>query len=372
MSKLQELINEICPYGVEYKALKDISDMKRGNSLTKAKSASGEYPVISGGKEPAFFCDQYNRDGETITVAGSGAGAGYVQYFNKPIFANDCFTVKGNKTTSTKYLYYCLTNKQEYIQSTKKGGGVPHVHISDIENMKLPVPPLPVQEEIVRILDKMTGYVTELKSELKARKMQYEHYKNTLLSRDKSISMRTIESLCKVSAGGDVPKNAMAKEKTDEYTFPIISNGVGKNALYGYTNQAKITEPAVTVAARGTIGYAEYREYPYVPIVRLLSLIPKNTEELDAKFLYYCLQGKKYSIPTTGIPQLTAPMVKQVEIPLPTIEQQKHIVSILNRFDSLCNDISSGLPAEIETRQKQYEYYRDKLLSFKEINHDTI
>ena len=142
--------------------------------------------------------------------------------------------------------------------------------------------------------------------------------------------------------------------------------------LYGYTNKAKITESAVTLAARGTIGYAEYRDYPYVPIIRLISLIPNNKKELNTKYLYYCLQGHKYKVPTTGIPQLTAPMVKEVEIPIPypedkekSLEEQQRIVSILDRFDKLCNDISEGLPAEIEARQKQYEYYRDKLLTFK-------
>ena len=137
--------------------------------------------------------------------------------------------------------------------------------------------------------------------------------------------------------------------------------------MYGYTNIAKITEPAVTVAARGTIGYAEYRDYPYFPIIRLLSLIPKSCNELNTKYLYYCLKDKKYNVPTSGIPQLTAPMLKKIEIPLLPLEEQERIVKILDRFDKLCNDISEGLPAEIEARQKQYEYYRDKLLTFKEV-----
>ena len=120
MSRLEELIQELCPNGVEYKKLKDVSEMKRGTSLTKANALNGEIPVISGGKEPAFYCDKFNREGETITVAGSGAGAGYVQYWNTPIFANDCFTVKGNELTHTKYLYYYLTNIQDKILKTKK------------------------------------------------------------------------------------------------------------------------------------------------------------------------------------------------------------------------------------------------------------
>lgn len=123
MSRIDELIKELCPDGVEIKKLKEVSEMKRGTSLTKAKAKEGDIPVISGGREPAFYCDTYNREGETITVAGSGAGAGYVQYWSIPIFANDCFTVKGNQYAETKYLYYYMTNIQDKICDTKKEEG---------------------------------------------------------------------------------------------------------------------------------------------------------------------------------------------------------------------------------------------------------
>lgn len=178
---------------------------------------------------------------------------------------------------------------------------------------------------------------------------------------------RTLGETCKISAGGDVPKDNYSKDKTNIYNIPIISNGIGESAFYGYTNIKKINEYAVTVAARGTIGYAEYRDYPFYPIIRLISVIPKNTNILNTKYLYYILQKQKYNIPKTGIPQLTSPMIKKIIIPIPAISEQERIVAILDRFDKLCNDISEGLPAEIEARRKQYEYYRDRLLSFKEM-----
>ena len=165
MSKLlEQLINELCPEGVEYIRLKECTEMKRGTSATKKTLSEGQIPVISGGKEPAFYCDTANRYGETITIAGSGAGAGYVQYWNEPIFVNDAFSIKGSKNLNTRYIYHYLLNIQEKIYDTKKGGGVPHVHISSIENFLVPTPPLPVQEEIVRILDKFTELTAELLS----------------------------------------------------------------------------------------------------------------------------------------------------------------------------------------------------------------
>ena len=155
------------------------------------------------------------------------------------------------------------------------------------------------------------------------------------------------------------------KEKTSEMRVPIYSNGIGTNALYGYTNQAKIVNPCVTIAARGTIGYCELRKEPFYPVVRLICVEPK--EGIDVSYLKYFIQTLKFQVPESGIPQLTVPMVSKYEIAFPTLEEQKYIVRILNRFSKLCEDITEGLPAEIEARRKQYEYYRDKLLTFKEL-----
>ena len=182
MSKLEELIQQYCPDGVEWKTLAEATIMKRGTSVTKGIMQEGNIPVISGGRQPAFYCNVSNRTGEVITVAGSGAGAGYVQYWNEPIFVCDAFSIQGNETLKTKYVYYILINIQEKIYSTKKGGGVPHVHISSIEKFEIPVPPLPVQEEIVRILDNFTELQAELQAELQKRKLQYNYYLDNLLN----------------------------------------------------------------------------------------------------------------------------------------------------------------------------------------------
>lgn len=182
MNGLQQLINQLCPNGVEWKTLGEVCEMQRGTSLTKANSIEGEYPVISGGKEPAFYCNQYNREGETITIAGSGAGAGFVQYWNQKIFVNDAFSMKGSDNLSVRYLYYCLQNLQEQIYATKKGGGVPHVHISDVKGFQIPVPPLAVQQSIVAKLDKFTALIQNIENELALRQKQYEYYREKLLS----------------------------------------------------------------------------------------------------------------------------------------------------------------------------------------------
>ena len=175
-----------------------------------------------------------------------------------------------------------------------------------------------------------------------------------------------IGNLCEISAGGDIKKESISKEKTKVYKIPVYSNGIGQNALYGYTNKAKIKAPCVTIAARGTIGYCELRKEDFYPIVRLICIKPKDNR-INISYLKYYIETIKFSTPMSGIPQLTVPMVAKYQIPIPSLEEQEKIVSILDRFDKLCNDITQGLPAEIEARKKQYEYYRDKLLNFKEL-----
>ena len=224
---------------------------------------------------------------------------------------------------NTKFAYYYM---QAYFKpfTLKKAvsATVTSIRKPMIEDFPLPVPPLPVQCEIVRILDNFTELTVkltvELDAELTARKQQYAYYRDKLLTfgdvRAGAISdvvRRTLGEICNISAGGDAPKDSMSKQKAEKYSVPIISNGIGENALYGYTDAPKVEEPAVTVAARGTIGYAEYRDYPFYPIIRLLTAVPKDSTVVNTKYLYYCLQGKQYSVPMGSIPQLTAPELKK-------------------------------------------------------------
>ncbi|NSJ92842.1 restriction endonuclease subunit S, partial [Coprococcus sp. MSK.21.13] len=205
----------------------------------------------------------------------------------------------------------------------------------------------------------------ELTAELTARRKQYEYYRDLLLTFGDEVPMKPLSEVCVLSAGGDVPKRHFSKEKTNEYKVPIYSNGIGDNALYGWTNEARINNPCITIAARGTIGYVALRNEPFVPVVRLICAIPK--ECINVRYLKYATETLNFKVPTSGIPQLTVPMIGKYNIPVPPLEEQERIVAILDRFDALCNDLTSGIPAEIEARQNQYEYYRDKLLSFKEV-----
>ena len=380
MSKLDELIAELCPDGVEYRKLREVSYMQRGTSLTKAKAIEGDIPVVSGGKEPAFYCNSSNRDGEIVTVAGSGAGAGYVQYWDVSIFANDCFTVKGNEFTETKYLYYFMTNIQDKISDTKKGGGVPHVHISDIENFLVPVPPLEVQREIVHILDSFTLLTAELTAELTARKKQYEYYRDKLLTFDDDIPSVPLREVVKKSCAGATPAKGNA-EYYDGGIIPWIrTQDVRFNEIVevdSFITEKAVEETAVKwipencviVAISGaTAGRCAINKMKATTNQHCLNM-QIDAEKALYRYVYYCISSKHDELISKkqgARGDLNSSLILGTNIPLPSLAEQERIVSILDRFDALCNDISAGLPAEIEARQKQYEYYRDKLLSFKE------
>lgn len=388
MSKLEKLIQQYCPDGVEYKALGEVTIMKRGTSATKGIMQEGNIPVISGGRQPAFYCNASNRTGEVITVAGSGAGAGYVQYWNEPIFVCDAFSIQGNETLNTKYVYYVLTSIQEKIYSTKKGGGVPHVHISSIDKFEIPVPPLPVQEEIVRVLDTFTELQAELQAELQKRKQQYNFYRDNLLN-FKDINrggqeikwMRLKDVATQWYRGAGIKREEVSNEGMPCIRYGEIhtSYNIWFKDCISHTDETK----------QATKKYAEYGDILFAITSEDIPLVGNSVAYLgkekimvggdivvmkhhqDPRYMAYALstsdaikqkgKGKvKSKVVHTNVPSL-----QEIVIPIPPMEEQQRIADILDRFDTLTNDLTAGLPAEMEKRRQQYEFYRDKLLTFK-------
>lgn len=377
MSRLEELIAALCPDGVEYKTLGEICIFQKGQPITVTSLSSGSYPVIAGGQKPAFYCSKYNRTGENITVSSSGAYAGYINYWNEPILCTDSFSITSSKNFNIKMLFYILQSKQNYIFSLKKGGGVPHVYAKDMAKIKIPVPPLPVQEEIVRILDKFMELTAELTAELDTRKQQYQYYRNNLLDFSKSrkrkskkiealisslcpngIEFEQVGELCQVITA---PKKLNKKEYKNRGLFPIIDQG--QQFIVGYTNDATATIKKNTYVIFGDhTREIKFVDFEFCQGADGIKILLANND-IRPRFLYYAMLGLK--ITNRGYNRHWS-IVSTMLLPVPPLPIQEEIVRLLDRFDALCNDPISGLPAEIEARKKQYEYYRDKLLTFKE------
>jgi len=392
MSKIDDLIEKLCPNGVEYKPIWSLTAWdKKFNGVDKEKQKNvisykyylstdfakvekknGNIKYISTGisGDDRYTTEElagdYLAEGEVVCIPWGGTPN--VKYHKGKFVTGDnrIATSLDINILSNKFLYYWMQSKINVISKFYRGSGIKHPSMKDVLDMNIAVPPLEVQCEIVHILDDFTLLSAELSAELKARKKQFNYYRDTLLTFENDVPRKKLGDICKIISGGDVPKGHWSTEKTDEYKIPIYSNGVEANGLYGYTDNARITEPSVTIAGRGAgCGNSILRKESYFPIIRLLSLVPN--EYVDVDYLFYCIKTIKFQIPQSGIPQLTVPMVSEYCIPVPNKDKQIEIVNILKRFDALCNDISDGLPAEIEARQKQYEYYRDKLLTFKEL-----
>ncbi len=185
--RLKTLLHTLAPKGVEFRKLGEVCDFQKGKSITKKAVTFGKVPVISGGRQPAYYHNEANRSGETIAISSSGVYAGYVSYWDIPIFLADSFSVSPKqKTLMPKYLFHYLTTQQDAIHATKSAGGIPHVYSKDLQNFLIPIPPLEIQQEIVKILDQFSALTTDLlagiPAEIKARKKQYEYYREKLLT----------------------------------------------------------------------------------------------------------------------------------------------------------------------------------------------
>lgn len=183
------------------------------------------------------------------------------------------------------------------------------------------------------------------------------------LLKNEKVEWKKLGEVCEIIAGGDAPRLNMSKSKDENYKIPIVSNGIGENSIYGWTNIEKISKPSITISARGTIGWTNLILEPFYPVVRLLVLTPKI--KVNIKYIYYIMKNKEntYILPKTGIQQLTKPMIIDVEIPIPSLETQEKIVEILDKFTNCVTELQLELQSELQSRTKQYTYYRDKLLS---------
>ena len=368
MNILEEIQN--CP--IEWKDLGEVVFLKRGKTITSKTATDGPYPVISGGQKPAYFHGDFNREGETITVAGSGAYAGFVMYWNEPIFVSDAFSIKPfDKMLSTKYLYHYLLEKQGILFSLKKGSGVPHVYPKDVSRISIPIPPLEIQEKIVQKLDKMTEYVTELTSELTSRKKQYSYYRDKLLSFEDEVyqvEWKMLSECLKKGKGTKITAGQMKLLHKDGAPIRIFAGGkTYADVNYGDIPDKDIhTEEAIIVKSRGIIDF-EYCTKPFSFKNEFWSYSSDN-ESINLRYIYHYLVHNKEHFQNIAnnmqMPQISSNDTEKFKIPVPSLEIQSRIVQVLDNFDKVCNDLNIGLPKEIELRQKQYEYFREKLLTF--------
>ena len=386
MSRLDEVIKELCPNGVEYKELKDICVIKKGVQLNKEKLLEeAEYPVINGGILPSGYWNDYNVKENTITISQGGASAGYVQYISTKFWAGaHCYYLElKDKNINYRYIYHFIKMKQDKLTSSQVGAGIPSVEKKILENLLIPVPPLEVQDEIVRILDNYTKSVEELKEklnkELIARKKQYSWYRDYLLKFENKVEIVTLGDISEYS------KDKIDIKELSSENYIGIENML-QDAKGVIKSSCLLTEGRCTKFFEGDILIGNIR--PYLKKIWLsdrvggantdVLVIKKSIESIDNKYLFFVLSSEKFfsyvmrSVKAGKMPRGNKEMIMKYQFPLPPLEVQKRIVEVLDNFEKICNDLNTGLPAEIEARQQQYEFYRNYLLTFEEKSRQAI
>lgn len=384
MSRIDDLIAEYCPNGVERKPLGAIAKLYRGNGLQKKDFTDKGIGCIHYGQiytrydtftsQTISFVDKKLADkllkvhpNDLIVTATSENLEDVckaVAWLGGSDIVTGGHSIVVRHHQNAKYLsYYFQTldffqRKRAYVHGTK----VMEIKKDDLAKIVVPVPPLPVQEEIVRILDSFSSLEAELEAELEARRKQYAYYRNELLTFD-----RERVQWLKLGEAAFINKGTyITKKQVIPGNIPVILGGV--EPAYWHSESNHDGEGIVISRSGANAGFASYWNEPiFVSDGFVLDAKPGT----DMRFLFHVLkkqQAKLHSMKRgSGVPHINSKMLANVSIPIPPLEEQQRIISILDRFDKLTNDLSSGLPAEIEARHKQYEYYRDRLLSFDEL-----
>lgn len=383
-SVLEKLIRELCPEGVEYRELSELFKTKNGYTPSK-----GNKEFWENGNIPWFRMDDIRQNGgilsralqnvtekavkgelfpENSLIVATTATIGEHALITVPSLANQQFTCLSLKEEYKnqfviKFLYYYCFKLDEYCKKNLNQGSLASVDRGKFSKFKFPLPPLPIQQEIVRILDTFTNLTAELTAELTARRKQYEYYRDELLTFGEDVAWTTLKCIADIGTGSSNTNEGL---KEGKYPFFVRSQEPLRKNEYEYDETAIIT-------AGDGVGVGKvyhFYEGKYALHQRAYR-IHVNTEAMYPKFVFHYMRAKflPYIEKTMfhgSVSSIRRPMLNEFPMPVLKVCDQKQIADILDKFDKLCEDISEGIPAEISARQKQYEYYRERLLSFKE------
>lgn len=389
MSRIDDLIAEYCPDGVKHQTLGEIGEFIRGNGIQKRDFRDSGFGCIHYGQIYTYyglFADHtksfidpnlaekrkkaYKGDLVIATTSENEEDVckACAWLGEEPIaISGDAYIFRHHQ--NPKYISYCF--QSELFQSQKKkyitGTKVLRVNGDAMAKIHVPVPPLPVQEEIVRILDSFSSLEAELEAELEARRKQYAYYRDELLTFDRErVLVITVGELCDINRGRVMSKGYLEKHRG---AYPVYSSQTANNGRFGFINSYDYDGEYITWTTDGANAGSVFYHDEKFSITNVCGLLRIKDSRVRAKYLKYVLDvtAKQYVNTGMGNPKLMSNVMKQIKVGIPSLAEQDRIISILDRFDKLTNDLSSGLPAEIEARRKQYEYYRDRLLSFDEL-----
>ena len=394
MSKLDELIQEKCPNGVEYVPLWSVTvwDKKFSSVDRKKQPKVKDYPyllasdlfalqadngnvfLLSTGEQTGWTTEELAgdnlREGEVVTIpwGKSRAVTDCIKYYKGKFVTADnrIMTSSDAEKLNNKYLYYWIMSQGKTIDTFYRGSGIKHPDMAKVLDMEMPLPPIEIQREIVRILDNFTNLTAELTAELTARKNQYEFYRDKLLTYDSKTRIMPLKDVAEIERGTRVVRSQL----TEAGLYPVFQNALTPMGYYDKANRLGNNTFLICAGAAGQIGYSDVDFWAADDCYTF-----KCCDKLENRYLFHVLKNNQHRIDAqvrrASIPRISREAVGNIRIPIPPLDVQNRIVNVLDNFEKICSDLNIGLPAEIEARQKQYEYYRDKLLTFAE-NGNTI
>ena len=386
MSKLDKLIAEFCPNGVEYKTIDEIAvDIYRGSGIKRDQVTEEGIPCVRYGEIYTTYgvwfdkckshtkfeyvkAPKYFEHGDILfaitgeSVEDIAKCCAYIG--NEKCLAGGDIVVLKHKE-DPKYISYALStvDAQRQKSSGKVKSKVVHSSVPSIKAIKLPVPPLEVQREIVHILDSFTLLTAELTAELTARKKQYDFYCNKLLTFESDIPLLLLGEVCDLQAGKAIKATEIYDVETNQATIPCY----GANGLRGYVEKSNQEGDKSIIGRQGAqCGNVCYATGKYYATEHAIVVTDKG--HFNSRYLFHALTHANLNqYKTAGAqPGLSVAKLNDVTIAVPDRKIQDKIANVLDNFEAICTDLNIGLPAEIEARQKQYEYYRDLLLTFAE------
>ena len=371
--------------------MREICEIKTGDAISKINIQNniGIYPVINSGKEPLGFINRYNVENDPIGVTSRGANVGYItwhegKYFRGPL--NYSVTIKDDGKLTKRFLYFYLLSNQSGIRKLATHHGIPALNASSLSKFKIPIPSMEKQNHIVSILDKFSILTEDisvgLPAEHNARRKQYEHYRGKLLKFKilGGVILIELEMVADILNGYNFKSSTYSNEGIRVIRISDVQKGKISNMKIVYYPSHKkedykkqlLKENDLVMSLTGNVGRVAMLSKSNLPagLNQRVACIRTKTDIVMSRFLYHYFNQDKFERLAikrshgAGQKNLSTKWLSKFKIPIPTIDDQKRVVGILDRFDTLINDLSTGLPAEQKARRKQYEYYREKLLTF--------
>ena len=379
------ILEEIQNCSVEWKELGEVCSIKKGKQLNKnLLIEDGLYPAYNGGQTYSGRTNDYNVEANTIIVSQGGASAVFVNFVDTKFWANaHCYYILPDETrVNNRFVYHFVKMNQKYLMDFQHGAGIPALKADKLSKLLLPIPPLEIQEKIVQILDKMTDYVTELTSELTSRKKQYSFYRDKLLSFEDEVYQVEWKTLDAVSEqtnnifwnkiGDDELFKYIDLSSVDRVTNKIIeTTAITKSTAPSRAQRIVKSDDIILGTTRPTLKrFTKITDDYNNQICSTGFYIFRTNGEVLPNYVYHIFSSSDFykyleeNQSGVSYPAISDTLVKKYKIPVPSLEIQSRIVQVLDNFDTVCNDLNIGLPKEIELRQKQYEYFREKLLTF--------